>query len=73
MSNLQHQNQELRGSYALLSRNLALFLKRYVYTEQKKKLIETKKENLAIVKERVAQIKASMTLYKQIDTAVTSG
>ena len=73
MSNLQHQNQELRESYALLSRNLALFLKRYVYTEQKKKLIGTKKENLAIVKERVAQIKASMTLYKQIDTAVTSG
>lgn len=73
MGTLAHQNQDLMAKYSALSRNLALFLKRFVYTEQKKKIIETKRENITAIKERLTQIKASMNLYSQIDAAVSSG
>lgn len=73
MSYLQEQNQQLNGKYAELSKNLVMFLKRYVYTQERKNQIQTKQQNLAVIKERVVQIKNTMNLYEQIDTAVSQG
>jgi hypothetical protein len=73
MISLQKSNDNIRGKYNELSSNLSMFLKRHLYSEQKKQEIETKTKNLKMVKDRMTQIKSSVELFDQISVAVSAG
>lgn len=73
MVHLQKNNDEIRVKYQELSSNLSMFLKRHLYSEQKKQEIDTRTANLESLKQRLAKVKSSVELFEQISRAVDSG